>query len=202
MSSFWLHDFNQSPIKLILGSASPRRKELMSLAGFQFEIDVRPTEEDYPTTISPLEVASFVAFAKAQSFTNDDLRNKIVLTADTTVVLENTVLNKPNDKEHALEMLRSLSGTTHTVVTAYCILSQSGIIQGKDTAQVTFATHTEQELHYYIDTCKPFDKAGAYGIQDWMGVAGVTHINGSFCTVMGLPTHLIYQALKKWSEGN
>jgi septum formation protein len=198
MASFWLQDFNNSNTKLILASASPRRRELMTLAGFDYDIEVRPTDESFPLDMSPHLVASHVAKLKAMAFINDDLSNKIILTADTTVVLGNTVLNKPYDRAHALQMLSELSGKTHTVVTAYCLLSKNGLIEGVDTSEVTLAELNEAELNYYLDRCAPMDKAGSYGIQDWMGVAGVGQITGSYCTVMGLPTHLIYQELKKW----
>lgn len=198
MATFWLQDFNASPVKLTLASASPRRLELMKTAGFQFDIQIRPTEEHFPHDLLPTEVASLIALAKMNEFVNESLTDQIYITADTTVVLGNSVLNKPENKAHALDMLQSLSGKSHTVVTAYCLLSEYGLIQGVDKAQVQFADLDMAELEYYFDTCLPMDKAGSYGIQDWMGVAGVANINGSYSTVMGLPSHLIYQELKKW----
>lgn len=179
---------------LILASGSPRRKQLLAEAGFTFTLETRPTDELFPDDMPVDEVAEFLACQKAAEFTAD-LGQRLVLCADTVVILDNQILNKPADDAHAHQMLRRLSGRAHRVRTGVCLLSPDGIMAFTDEATVHFADLTDEEIDYYIRVCKPFDKAGAYGAQDFIGLVGVTRIEGSFYTVMGLPTHRVYQAL-------
>ncbi len=193
---------------LVLASGSPRRKQLLTDAGFAFTIETRPTDEVFPDTMPPNDVAEFLARQKAAEFSHD-VGNRLILTADTVVILGNQILNKPADAAEAYRMLRSLSGRSHRVRTGVCILapreaSLGDALPGEsvsftDEATVTFADLTDAEIEYYIRVCQPFDKAGAYGAQDFIGLIGVERIEGSFYTVMGLPTHRVYQALKRWA---
>jgi septum formation protein len=182
---------------LILASGSPRRKQLMTDAGFQFSIEIRPTDETFSDTMPVDDVAEYLACQKAEQF-RSDLGERIVLCADTVVILDNQILNKPQNEEDARRMLRSLSGRTHRVRTGVAILTPAGLHSFTDETTVRFATLTEDEISYYIRECKPFDKAGSYGAQDFIGLVGIEHLDGSFYTVMGLPTHRVYQALKQF----
>ncbi|MFD2932943.1 Maf family protein [Spirosoma flavum] len=199
---------------LILASGSPRRKQLMTDAGFSFTIETRPTDEIFPETMPANEVAEYLARQKADQF-RDDLGDsqtppRIILCADTVVILDNQILNKPQDETDARRMLRALSGQTHRVRTGVAILAPNP--NKSDTAVepvmhsftdetiVQFATLTDDEITYYIRECKPFDKAGSYGAQDFIGLVGIERLEGSFYTVMGLPTHRVYQALKKYTQ--
>ncbi|MBD2751650.1 Maf family protein [Spirosoma validum] len=188
---------------LVLASGSPRRKQLMTDAGFSFTIETRPTDEIFPDTMPADDVAEYLARQKAAQF-QTDLGERIVLCADTVVILDDQILNKPHDEADAHRMLRSLSGRTHRVRTGVCILSPDGNGEPQmqsftDETIVTFATLTDEEITYYIRECKPFDKAGSYGAQDFIGLVGLERLEGSFYTVMGLPTHRVYQALKPFS---
>ncbi len=183
---------------LVLASGSPRRKQLLTDAGFAFTIETRPTDEAFPDTMPPDDVAEFLARQKADEFRHDS-GNRLIITADTVVILDNQILNKPADAAEAYQMLRSLSGRSHRVRTGVCILAPGELTSFTDEATVTFANLTDAEIEYYIQVCKPFDKAGAYGAQDFIGLIGVQRIEGSFYTVMGLPTHRVYQALKRWA---
>ncbi|WP_375448228.1 Maf family protein [uncultured Fibrella sp.] len=184
------------PLKypLVLASGSPRRRQLLADAGFTFTIETRPTDEAFPTDMPVDEVAEFLARQKAAEFTADS-GQRLILCADTVVILDNQILNKPVDAADAHRMLRSLSGRAHRVRTGVCLLTPNGINSFTDEAIVYFADLTDEEIDYYIRICKPFDKAGAYGAQDFIGLVGVHRLEGSFYTVMGLPTHRVYQAL-------
>ncbi|AUD02571.1 Maf family nucleotide pyrophosphatase [Spirosoma pollinicola] len=184
---------------LILASGSPRRKQLMTDAGFLFTIETRPTDELFPDTMPADEVAEYLARQKAEQFLNDGQPSeRIVLCADTVVILDNQILNKPQDEADARRMLQALSGQTHRVRTGVAILSPTGLHSFTDETVVQFATLTNEEITYYIRECKPFDKAGSYGAQDFIGLVGIERLEGSFYTVMGLPTHRVYQALKAY----
>lgn len=191
---------------LILASGSPRRKQLMTDAGFLFTIETRPTDELFPDTMPVDEVAEFLARQKAEQFLNDaDAPDRLVLCADTVVILDNQIMNKPQDEADARRMLRALSGQTHRVRTGVAILAPSAngtphLHSFTDETIVQFATLTDDEITYYIRVCKPFDKAGSYGAQDFIGLVGIDRLEGSFYTVMGLPTHRVYQALKAYVE--
>lgn len=185
---------------LVLASASPRRQYLMREAGFTIETAIPDVEEHFPSDMPVNEVARFLAARKADSFRNrfDD---KIVITADTVVILGEKILNKPGDRREAVGMLQSLSGRTHRVMTGVCILSREKECAFDDTTEVTFRRLSVEEIEFYIDRCQPFDKAGSYGAQDWIGMVGVESISGSYFNVMGLPMHKVYEHLKGWHAG-
>lgn len=173
-------------------------------AGFSFTIETRPTDELFPESMPVNEVAEYLACQKAEQF-RADLGNRIILCADTVVILANQILNKPQDEADALRMLRLLSGQTHRVRTGVAILApddngEPQLQSFTDETTVQFATLTDDEITYYIRECKPFDKAGSYGAQDFIGLVGIERLDGSFYTVMGLPTHRVYQALKQYSH--
>jgi septum formation protein len=180
---------------LLLASSSPRRQYLMKEAGFTFEVAAPDIDESFSADMSLEEVPSYLARKKARALlpTHPD---KIIIASDTVVILGNQILNKPLDRPEAIAMLSALSGHTHTVITAVCLLSSSKEDCFDDRTQVTFRTLSQEEIEFYIDNYKPFDKAGAYGAQDWIGLTGVEKINGSYFTVMGLPMHRVYERLK------
>lgn len=180
---------------LILASNSPRRKQLLQEAGFDFEVEVIPTDETFPENWPTNEVAGYISSRKAEVFRNLH-PEKIILTADTVVIRGDVILNKPADAPEAARMLKMLSGHTHEVTTAVSLLSDDKINTISDTALVTFRTLEETEINYYIERYKPFDKAGGYGVQEWIGMVGIERIEGSFYTIMGLPVHMVYQLLK------
>ncbi|MFD2521839.1 Maf family protein [Emticicia soli] len=182
---------------LILASNSPRRKEIMHNAGFEFSVKVIPTDEAFPADMPVEEVPAFLARNKAECF-REALSNEIVLCADTVVVVENEIINKPEDVEDARRMLRLLSNRVHRVITGVCIMTEAETITFVDITQVSFKALSEWEIEYYIHKCQPFDKAGSYGVQDFIGMIGIDKIEGSFYTVMGLPIHRVYLALEKY----
>ncbi|MBP6386876.1 MAG: septum formation protein Maf [Pseudarcicella sp.] len=182
---------------LILASNSPRRKQILEDAGFTFQVLVKPTEEDFPDSMPPIEVAKFLSLKKANAFENE-IETNIVLTADTIVVVENKILNKPTDPEDAFRMLRLLSGKTHKVITGVSIVTKEDSQSFTDTTLVTFENLSDWEIKFYLNNFKPYDKAGSYGVQDFVGMIGIPKIEGSYFTVMGLPIHKVYQHLKKY----
>ncbi len=182
---------------LILASGSPRRRQLLDQLGLTFTTEVRPTDEIFPSDMPVDEVAEFLACRKADQFAHD-LGQRIVLCADTVVIIDNEILNKPADAAEAHQMLRRLSGRTHEVRTGVCICSPHGVESFTDVASVQFVNLTDAEIDYYIRTAPPFDKAGGYGAQDFMGLMGIERLTGSFYTVMGLPTHLVFKALSRF----
>ena len=190
-------DFMKLDRPLILASTSPRRQFLMKEAGFQFRVENPDGDESFPATMPLEKVPSFIAKKKADAF-KSTLQNEIVLTADTVVILNNRILNKPGGRGEAIEMLSALSGLTHTVITAVCLLSKDKEDLFDDRTEVTFKTLSQKEIHFYVDQYMPFDKAGAYGAQDWLGMVGIEKINGSYFTVMGLPMHKVYEHLMKF----
>lgn len=176
----------------------------MTDAGFTFTIETRPTDEIFPDTMPVDAVAEYLACQKADQFI-PDLSNRIVLCADTVVILGNQILNKPQHEADAFRMLRALSGQTHRVRTGVALLAPdvNGLPQRQsftDETVVQFAPLTDDEIWYYIQTCKPFDKAGSYGAQDFIGLVGIERLEGSFYTVMGLPVHRLYQVLKQYER--
>ena len=182
---------------LLLASNSPRRQQLMRDAGFEFTVKVKDTDEDFPKTMPAVEVPAYLARKKAEAF-RQELGNQIILTADTIVVIENEILNKPKDDLEASQMLRKLSGRQHQVITGVCVMTQESTESFIDIANVFFRELTDLEINYYIKTCRPFDKAGAYGVQDFIGMVGISRMEGSYFTVMGLPVHKVYEALSKY----
>lgn len=183
--------------KIILGSNSPRRRELLSGLGLDFDVKViEGISENYPENMSVCDVAAYIAGKKADAYTVSLAEDTLVITADTLVIVDDEILGKPADNDDAHRMLSLLSGRTHQVTTGVCILTASGRRVFSVTTDVTFKTLTDTEIDYYINKYKPFDKAGAYGIQEWIGYIGVTGLNGSYFNVMGLPVQRIYQELE------
>ena len=186
-----------SDYHIILASNSPRRKELLSGLGIHFEVRVIPgIDESYPSTLMPSDVPCYIAQKKADAYPIKD--NELIITADTVVILDHKILEKPVDREDAINMLRQLSGQTHEVVTGVMISTQERQTSFSVSSTVRFATLTDEEITHYVDSFHPYDKAGAYGIQEWIGYIGVQEINGSFYNVMGLPVQRLYQELKQF----
>lgn len=182
--------------KLILASNSPRRQELLRLTGFDFEVFVRDFDEHFPSNIPSHDVAEYLAKEKNRYY-RSLLGDQLVITADTTVVLGYEVLNKPINEAQAFEMLSKLSNNTHEVISGVSISALEKEFSFSDITKVHFDKLTDEEIRHYIENYKPFDKAGAYGIQEWIGMTKISSIQGSYYNVMGLPTHKVYQVLKK-----
>lgn len=183
---------------LILGSSSPRRQFLMRETGFTFSVEKPDVDETFPYELPVEQVARYLAQKKA-AFFRTTLTDQVVVTADTVVIINNYILNKPQDRTEAISMLNVLSGKTHRVVTGVCILSAEKEASFDDTTEVTFKILTQPEIEFYVDTYKPYDKAGAYGAQDWIGMVAIENIRGSYFNVMGLPIHKVYQHLATWA---
>lgn len=177
----------------ILASKSPRRHELLQALGYTFEVVDLDADESFPESTPVEEIAALISQKKALAFSGD--LHVPVITADTIVVLGEEVLGKPKDREEAFLMLQKLSNNTHQVYTAVTIRSSEKIQTFTDRTDVTFRAVTDEEIAYYIDTFKPYDKAGSYGVQDWWGMAVVSSLNGSYTNVMGLPTEKLYRVL-------
>ncbi len=189
---------NLASKKIILGSNSPRRQELLRGLELDFEVRVHPVDELIPADLPAQYAAAYLSKMKADAFPDELQENELLITADTVVIERGKVLGKPETEQEAFEMLKSLSGATHTVMTAVTIKDRKTSITLEDEAEVTFRFLEEEEVWHYLKKYKPFDKAGAYGIQEWIGFVGVSSIQGSYYTVMGFPLHLVYQKLKKW----
>lgn len=183
-------------LKIILASQSPRRKELLSSLELIFESFTKSIDESYPQKMEPTSVAKFLSEKKSNEYTIKD--NEIIITADTIVIHKNNILNKPKDKMQAARMLRLISGSSNNVMTGVCVRSNNKQISFAESTQVTFDALEESEIQFYIEKYNPLDKAGAYGIQDWIGKIGVKNINGCYYNVMGLPIHRLYQELKRF----
>jgi len=184
--------------KLILASKSPRRQQLLRDLGYDFEVRTMEVNEDHAPELNGVEIAEHLAEKKAMAFKNQLGPNEIVLTSDTVVWCKSESLAKAQNGEHAREMLQKLSGTSHEVITGVCMLSQEKSMVFSDVTRVYFRKITDEEINYYITHYRPFDKAGAYGIQEWIGMWAIEKIEGSYFTVMGLPTHLIQSHLMKF----
>ena len=180
---------------IILASGSPRRQGFFKGLDIDFEIRLKSVKEEYPGRLRHFEISDYLAQLKAIPFKYELNDDDILITSDTIVWHENKALGKPKNEKDAFEMIRSMSGKTHEVVTSVCFTSKSLNKTVNATTKVTFKNFTDDEIWYYIKNYKPFDKAGAYGIQEWIGEIGVTNIEGSFFNVMGLPVHLVYQTL-------
>jgi septum formation protein len=180
----------------ILASRSPRRQQLLSELGLTFDIKILDFSEDYPEELSGPEIAEFLAYKKARYFKGNISDNDIVITADTIVWCCNTLLDKPSGYNEAFEILKTISGKTHDVITGVTFFSNFGDHTFSETTKVTFADLSDKEMDFYINEFKPYDKAGAYGIQEWIGLAGITSIEGSYFNVMGLPVQKLYSELK------
>lgn len=182
--------------RIILASGSPRRQQFFKDLGLDFTIQLKEIEEIYPDHLKAQEISDYLALLKANAFT--DLKpNDILITSDTIVWHNNKALGKPKDLKEAIQMIRSLSGDTHEVITSVCFKTSTGIKVVNDSTKVTFKDLTTNEIEYYVTTYKPLDKAGAYGIQEWIGFIGISNIEGSYFNVMGLPTHLVYDMLTR-----
>lgn len=179
---------------LLLASGSPRRKDLLEQLDMKFTISPSGVPEDIPNSINPAEEATFLAKKKAFSMKNSWGKH-IVLAADTIVLINDKTINKPRSKEEAKSILHTLSGRKHQVITGVCIADQQHMSLFEDITSVTFRRLSENEITYYVDNYQPYDKAGAYGAQEWIGLIGIEKMNGSYFNVMGLPVHKVYQEL-------
>ncbi len=182
--------------KIILASQSPRRKQLLEWAEVPFDIVVKETDESYPEDISVDEIAVHIARNKALAIKATVTGSMPILAADTIVVLEGSVIGKPKDREDAVKILSSLSGKQHRVITGVVMLHNEKEIAFAETTEVLFHELSLAQIEFYVDNYKPYDKAGAYAIQEWIGVVGIKHINGDFYNVMGLPVSRVVQALQ------
>ncbi|WP_308420178.1 Maf family nucleotide pyrophosphatase [Psychroflexus planctonicus] len=185
--------------QIILGSGSPRRKSLLKELRLDFTVELMPVDEAFSSSLQKEEITNYLVKLKADGFRK--LKdNEVLITGDTIVWHNNRALNKPQNKAEAMQMLQSLSGTTHQVISSVALTSKEKQIIKSDEVDVSFRELTLEEIEFYVDQFKPFDKAGAYGIQEWIGKIGITSIQGSFYTVMGLPVHLLYDALLEITE--
>lgn len=186
----WLPKYNY-----ILASKSPRRQELLQILGMKFSVKVRDAEENFPEGSSKCEIPEFLARLKSQPFLPDLRENDLLITADTIVFLEGEVLGKPGNYQEAEKMLKKLSGKEHQVISGVCLTSHNKQISFHAETNVQFKNLNSAEIRYYINNFQPFDKAGAYGIQEWIGLIGINHIEGSFYNVMGLPIQQLYEEI-------
>lgn len=182
-------------MKLLLASNSPRRKELLQNLGYKFDVVSLNCDEVYPENLEIDQVAVYLSELKSNSF-RDLEEDEVLITADTIVSLDNQILGKPKNHEEAKQMLQQLSGKVHQVYTGITLRNSEKSLSKTDVASVEFSPFTEMEIDFYIENYKPYDKAGSYGIQEWLGMAKIKTITGSFYTIMGLPTHLVYTILK------
>ncbi len=184
---------------IILASNSPRRKELLRGLDIAFDVRVQPDiAEDYPADTAPADVAGYISREKADAYKDTIAENELVITADTVVIVENEILGKPHDDAEAKEMLHKISGRKHQVVTGVCLTTTEKQRCFSVSTDVTFKNLKEEEIDYYIETYSPLDKAGAYGIQEWIGYIGVTALEGSYFNVMGLPVQRIWEELNRF----
>ncbi|MGM5470122.1 Maf-like protein [Flavobacteriaceae bacterium LMO-SS05] len=189
---------NLSKYRIILASGSPRRQQFFKDLGLDFEIRLKPVIEEFPDRLRHFEISDYLAQLKAIPFKDELLDHDILITSDTIVWHENKALGKPKNASEAFQMLKSMSHTTHDVITSVCFTTPKFQKTVNATTKVTFKELSDPEIHFYINTFKPFDKAGAYGIQEWIGKIGITHIEGSYFNVMGLPTHLVYKTINSF----
>lgn len=182
--------------KIILASKSPRRQELLRQMDVDFEIVLKEVDESYPDDLTPEEIAVYIAEKKARAY-DGTIGNEVVLTADTIVAIDGLILGKPENEAHAIEMLQRLSGRVHKVVTGVCILYKGKYNLFHDVSEVFFRKLTDEEITTYVQKYKPMDKAGSYGIQEWVGITAIERIEGSYTNVVGLPTEKVYQQLKR-----
>lgn len=189
---------NLKKFKIVLASNSPRRKELLTGLGVDYVVRTLPDiDESYPDQLGGEAIPAFIAREKAEAYKSMIQPGELIITADTIVWLDGIVLGKPNDKAEAIEMLRTLSGKSHQVFTGVCLTTSEWQRGFTAMTEVKFATLTEEEIDYYVEKYAPLDKAGAYGVQEWIGFVGVEAISGSYYNVMGLPIQKLYQELVK-----
>ena len=181
--------------KIILASGSPRRQQFFKDLDVNFEVRLKDIEEIYPNHLQGVEITNFLAELKAKAFENEIAENEILVTSDTIVWFENKALGKPKDYDDAFQMLKAMSGKTHEVITSVCFKTIHKTETVYDVTKVTFNVLSDEAIRYYIDHYKPFDKAGAYGIQEWIGLVGINKIEGSYTNVVGLPTDKVYHYL-------
>ncbi|MCL2560948.1 MAG: Maf family nucleotide pyrophosphatase [Rikenellaceae bacterium] len=187
--------------KLILASRSPRRRELLGGAGLEFTVaDDFEVEEVYPPQMPPRKVPQYLAELKSRAYPATLANDEILITADTVVILDGEILGKPANRNEAIKMLESLSGREHVVVTGVCLRSKQQRRSFSAVSRVTFRPLSAEEIEYYVDNCRPYDKAGAYGIQEWIGYVGIRSIRGSFYNVMGLPVEALFTNLAKFTH--
>ena len=185
--------------KIILASGSPRRKELLAGLNIEFTVDTKNSfDETFDADLPQEQIPEVLSEGKSYGFHRELEENEILITSDTLVLCNGRVMGKPHSREEAYDMLKNLSGCQHKVITAITLRDATRCTTSSDTAVVQFKELSDEEIYYYIDTFKPFDKAGAYGIQEWIGYIGIDRIEGSFFTIMGLPVHLVYQELAKF----
>lgn len=190
---------NLKKYNVVLASKSPRRQELLRGIGIEFSVMTKEVDESYSKNISVFDVAPYLSVKKAKSFEDSDLPNNYMLiTADTVVVVDDAILGKPKDKDDARNMLRLLSGKKHYVITGVTIHTKDKTKTFSVSSKVSFDDLSDDEIEYYVNVYKPFDKAGSYGVQEWIGYIGVNSVEGSYFNVMGLPTHKLYQMLKQF----
>ncbi|MCL4130684.1 UNVERIFIED_CONTAM: hypothetical protein GTU68_067022 [Idotea baltica] len=182
--------------QIILGSGSPRRSELLDGLGLKFEIRISDVEETVPSDVSTEDYPTYLSELKAKALQSTLQENEILITADTIVTIKKEILNKPKTKSEAIDMISTLSGAQHKVITGITVTTTNGYISDSDTAQVSIIPMNKDEIEYYVNTFSPLDKAGAYGIQEWIGLSMINQIIGSYYTIMGLPTHVVYDILK------
>ncbi|WP_448698802.1 Maf family nucleotide pyrophosphatase [Mucilaginibacter sp. AW1-3] len=182
--------------KVILASKSPRRQELLKLMNIDFRVVLKEVDESYPDGLSPIEIALHIAEKKCHAF-DEMVEGEAVVTADTIVSIDDQILGKPETPEHAIAMLQTLSGRKHQVITGVCILYNQRYNLFYDVSDVLFRVLTDEEITYYVEKYQPLDKAGSYGIQEWIGLVGIERIDGSYTNVVGLPTEKLYQQLLK-----
>lgn len=183
--------------KILLASGSPRRKQLLTDLQLDLEVIVKPTDESYPLDMNVYEVPLFIAQQKAAAFSLEEIKDSILIAADTVVIHEGAILGKPADENEAIEMLQRLVGSRHEVVTGVVLKSKEKEITFSDLTEVYFCPLSIQEIEFYVKNYKPYDKAGSYGAQEWMGMVAVEKINGSYFNVVGLPVQSVYQALNE-----
>ncbi len=183
--------------KLILASNSPRRQHLLKELGWDFQVRILEIEEDYPADLALDAIAEYLAIKKGKAYQSGMKADELVVTADTTVVIGENILNKPVDAEEAFQMLNQLSGTTHQVITGVCLTRIDQQQSFSDVTRVTFRKLEYEEIKHYIHHFQPFDKAGAYAIQEWIGMIGIQRIEGSYFNVVGLPVEKLYTTLKQ-----
>lgn len=184
---------------IVLASNSPRRRELLSGLDIDYEVKVLDDiDESYPSSIPLREVAEYLSIKKADAYTSYLKDSDLLITADTIVLLEDEIYGKPVDKEDAIRMLRGLSGKTHEVITGVSLVSKDKTVTFSSVTKVVFGDLSDDEINYYIDKYKPYDKAGSYGVQEWIGYVGVKHMEGSYYNVMGLPIYRVFEELKKF----
>jgi septum formation protein len=186
--------------RIILASGSPRRQQFFKDLGLEFDIILKPVKEEYPTRLRHFEISNYLAQLKSFPFEKELQPKDILITSDTIVWHNEEALGKPRSKQEAFNMLKSMSNTTHEVITSVCFKTVSIEKTIHDITKVTFKELSDDEIWYYVHNFSPMDKAGAYGIQEWIGQIGVTNLEGSYFNVMGLPVHMVYQSLNEIAE--